>query len=48
MLLGNGGNGNALTTPILGPSGAISWSAGNVPTGDVVYWLAGKSEFGGL
>jgi hypothetical protein len=48
MILGNGGNGTVLGTPILGPSGAISWSAGNVPTGDVVYWLAGKSEFGGL
>jgi hypothetical protein len=48
MLLGNGGNGNALTTPILGPSGAISWSAGNVATGDTVYWVAGKSSLGGL
>ena len=48
MILGNGGNGNALGTPIIGPSGAISWSAGNAATGDVVYWVAGKSSFGGL
>lgn len=48
MILGNGGNGTALTTPILGPSGAISWSAGNAPTGDTMYWLAGKSTYGGL
>jgi hypothetical protein len=48
MVLGNGGNGLELTTPILGPSGSIAWSAGNVPTGDTVYWVAGKSSFGGL
>lgn len=48
MILGNGGNGNALTTPILGPSGSISWSAGNVGTADQMYWVAGKSSFGGL
>src|ERR1041385_3705569 len=40
MLLGIGGNGTALTTPIIGPAGGISWSAGNVPTGDVMYWRA--------
>jgi hypothetical protein len=48
MILGNGGNGNALGTPIIGPSGALAWSAGNVATGDVVYWVAGKSTLGGL
>lgn len=48
MILGNGGNGLALTTPILGPSGSIAWSAGNVATGDVMYWVAGKSTYGGL
>jgi hypothetical protein len=48
MILGNGGNGNILTTPVLGPSGSISWSAGNVATGDLMYWVAGKSSYGGL
>jgi hypothetical protein len=48
MVLGNGGTGTILTTPILGPSGSITWSAGDVPTGDVMYWLAGKSTYGGL
>jgi hypothetical protein len=48
MLLGAGGNGNVLGTPILGPSGSVSWSAGNVGTGDTIYWVAGKSSFGGL
>ena len=48
MILGAGGNGLELTTPILGPSGSVAWSAGNVATGDVLYWLAGKSTYGGL
>lgn len=48
MLLGAGGNGNELTTPILGPAGSVAWSSGNVATGDVMYWLAGKSTYGGL
>lgn len=48
MIFGNGGNGTALTTPILGPSGSLAWSAGNVATGDVMYWVAGKSTYGGL
>lgn len=48
MILGNGGNGTELTTPILGPSGSIAWSAGNAATGDVLYWVAGKSTYGGL
>jgi hypothetical protein len=48
MTLGNGGNGTELTTPILGPSGSVAWSAGDVPTGDTMYWVAGKSTYGGL
>ena len=48
MILGAGGNGKVLTTPILGPAGSLSWSAGNVATGDTMYWLAGKSTYGGL
>lgn len=48
MILENGGNGLALTTPILGPSGSISWSAGDAATPDRVYWVAGKSSYGGL
>jgi len=48
MVLGSGGNGTVLTTPILGPAGSISWSAGDVATGNLVYWVAGKSSFGGL
>jgi len=48
MILGAGGNGTELTTPILGPSGSIAWSSGNVATGDVLYWVAGKSTYGGL
>lgn len=48
MILGNGGNGLELTTPILGPSGSLAWSAGNVATGDTMYWLAGKSTYGGF
>ncbi len=48
MVLGTGGVGAILTTPILGPSGTISWSSGNVATSDRMYWVAGKSQFGGL
>ena len=48
MVLGTGGNGLELTTPILGPSGSVAWTAGNVATGDTMYWVAGKSSFGGL
>lgn len=49
MILGSGGVGTvATTTPIIGPSGALSWSSGDVATGDTVYWLAGKSTYGGL
>jgi hypothetical protein len=48
MILGFGGNGLALTTPIIGPSGSIAYTTGNVGTGDTLYWVAGKSSFGGL
>lgn len=49
MILGGGGNGLALTTPISGPAGTVHFSAGNViDARDVIYWLAGKSTFGGL
>ncbi len=48
MILGAGGNGVELTTPILGPAGAISWSSGDAATGDTLYWVAGKSTYGGL
>ena len=48
MVLGAGGVGTILTAPILGPSGTISWSAGNAPTGDTMMWVAGKSSYGGL
>jgi hypothetical protein len=47
MILGAGGNGTALTTPILGPSGSIT-TVGGVVTGDTMYWVAGKSTYGGL
>ena len=47
MILGPGGNGNALTTPILGPAGSIANVAGGQSPA-VMYWLAGKSTYGGL
>lgn len=40
MRLGVGGNGTALGAPIAGPAGSAA--------ADVMYWLAGKSTFGGL
>lgn len=48
MVLGTGGNGTELTTPILGPSGSIAWSTLDVATPDRLYWVAGKSSLGGL
>lgn len=48
MILGTGGVGLELTTPIIGPAGSITWSAGNVATPDTLYWVAGKSTYGGL
>lgn len=43
MILGSGGNGVELTTPIIGPAGTTTSS---VP--DTIYWVAGKSTYGGL
>lgn len=40
MILGTGGNGNALGSAITGPAGSAE--------SDVMYWVAGKSAFGGL
>lgn len=48
MILGGGGNGTQLTTPILGPAGSITTDGASVVTGDVMYWRAGKSTYGGL
>lgn len=47
MILGIGGNGNSLGTPIIGPAGSIANSS-NVQSPDVMYWVAGKSTLGGL
>lgn len=47
MILGSGGNGTVLTTPILGPAGSVAWTSGNAGTGDTLYWVAGKSTYGG-
>lgn len=48
MVLGTGGTGAIATVPIIGPAGSIAWSSGNVATGSTIYWVAGKSTFGGL
>jgi hypothetical protein len=49
MVLGGGGNGTALTTPIVGPAGSGTTSnAGVITAPDTLYWLAGKSTYGGL
>ena len=49
MILGGGGNGKALTTPISGPAGSVHFTAGDViDVADSMYWVAGKSTFGGL
>jgi hypothetical protein len=49
MILGGGGNGNALTTPITGPAGSVHFTSGNViDVADSMYWVAGKSTYGGL
>jgi hypothetical protein len=48
MVLGIGGTGTILTTPVIGPAGSIAWTSGNAPTGDTMYWVAGKSTYGGL
>ncbi len=47
MILGGGGNGTALTTPIAGPAGTVHFTAGNViDVTDTIYWVAGKSSYG--
>lgn len=49
MVLGSGGNGLQLTTPIIGPAGSVDFSAADAIDGqDVMYWIAGKSTYGGL
>jgi len=47
MILGIGGNGNSLGTPIIGPAGSIA-NISNVQFPDVMFWVAGKSTLGGL
>jgi len=47
-LIGEASGSTSSPIVILGPAGSISWSAGNVATGDVMYWVSGKAEFGGL
>lgn len=48
MILGSGGNGTALTTPIAGPAGTVHFTSGNViDVTDKMYWVAGKSTYGG-
>ena len=48
MILGGGGNGVALTTPIAGPAGTVHFAATNlIDARDVIYWVAGKSSYGG-
>jgi hypothetical protein len=49
MIFGSGGNGSALGTPILGPAGSGATSnAGVISSPDTLYWVAGKSTYGGL
>jgi hypothetical protein len=47
IVLGSGGNGTALTTPISGPAGTVHFTAGDViDVTDTMYWVAGKSDYG--
>lgn len=47
MILGGGGNGTALTTPVSGPAGTVHFTSGNViDVTDTIYWVAGKSTYG--
>jgi hypothetical protein len=51
MILGSGGLATitgAGADGIAGPAGQVTYTAGNVATGDVMYWKIGKSTFGGL
>jgi hypothetical protein len=47
MILGAGGLGTKLGAAIIGPSGAVTNTAG-VLSFDTLYWVAGKSSLGGL
>lgn len=49
MILGSGGLGKILsTTYVTGPAGTVAFNTSNVITSqDVMYWLAGKSTYGG-
>jgi len=49
MILGSGGNGAVLGTPIIGPAGTVHFTSGDViDTTDNILWVSGKAEFGGL
>lgn len=48
MTLGTGGVGLYTTFPIIGPAGSVTWANTNVGTPDTMYWVAGKSTYGGL
>jgi hypothetical protein len=46
VVLGTGGNGTALTTPIIGPAGSVHFSSADVITAtDLIFWKAGKSDY---
>ncbi len=46
LILGSGGNGTALTTPISGPAGTVHFSAADaIDARDTMYWVAGKSDY---
>lgn len=48
MILGVGGAGVAPTTAVTGPAGTVSFNASNVISAvDTLYWVAGKSTYGG-
>ena len=49
MVLGGGGNGTQIAAAISGPAGTVHFTAGNViDVADQMYWVAGKSTYGGL
>lgn len=49
MILGGGGVATALTTPVSGPAGTVHFTSANaIDAADVMYWVAGKSTYGGL
>jgi hypothetical protein len=48
MILGSGAIGTALTTPITGPAGTVNFAVtSNIMTPDMMFWIAGKSTYGG-